>query len=129
MTKETTYAGMLGDSRRLAASLTVNSSEVPHLEVPRIKLETLLTREEEVSKQQSALIASKQEASRQLKTLVVESRRLTNVLRVALKEHYGIRSEKLAEFGLKPFRGRNRKAKPDDTGTPPPSTPAATETS
>ena len=32
--------------------------------------------------------------------------------RLAIKQHYGIRSEKLAEFGLQPFRGRIRKAKP-----------------
>jgi hypothetical protein len=34
------------------------------------------------------------------------------VLRVALREHYGISSEKLAEFGVRPFRGRNRKVAP-----------------
>jgi hypothetical protein len=129
MSKETTYAGMLGDSQRLVAALQVNAEEVPHLEVGRVKLESLLEQGEEIGAQQSALTASKQEASRKLKTLVVESRRLTNVLRLSLKEHYGIRSEKLAEFGLKPFRGRTRKAKPTDPGTPPSSTPAASDRS
>ena len=27
--------------------------------------------------------------------------------------HYGVRSEKLAEFGIQPFRGRPRKEKPE----------------
>ncbi|HEY2289055.1 MAG TPA: hypothetical protein VGM86_00015 [Thermoanaerobaculia bacterium] len=29
------------------------------------------------------------------------------------REHYGVRSEKLAELGIQPFRGRPRKAKPE----------------
>jgi len=38
-----------------------------------------------------------------------------------LEEHYGLRSEKLAQFGLQPFRGLVRKAKP--TSPEPPETP------
>jgi hypothetical protein len=37
-----------------------------------------------------------------------------------VKQHYGIRSEKLAEFGVKPFRGRKRAEKPEPTPTPTP---------
>jgi hypothetical protein len=43
---------------------------------------------------------------------MVEGGRVATVLRQSLKAHYGVRSEKLAEFGVKPFRGRTRKAKP-----------------
>jgi hypothetical protein len=48
------------------------------------------------------------------------------VLRLAVKQHFGIRSEKLAELSLQPFRGRKklsdaqkqpRKKSPD--GAPP----------
>ena len=64
-----------------------------------------------------------QELSKQIKTLVTEGQRLANLLRSALKEHYGIRSEKLAEFNVQPFRGRRLKAKPapEGSGTPEPS--------
>jgi hypothetical protein len=134
--KETTYAGMLGDLQRLVTSLTANSAELPHLETPRLKLEKLLAQAQEVTKQQAAAAAVKQEASEQLQTMVVEGNRLGNVLRVMLKEHYGVRAPKLAEFGLQPFRGRPRKAGspetpggPEVSGTPGtpqhPSTPAA----
>jgi uncharacterized protein HemY len=54
---------------------------------------------------QDALTAEKQEASQILKSLLTETSRHATVLRLAVKAHYGIRSEKLAEFGLKPFRG------------------------
>ena len=30
------------------------------------------------------------------------------MLQLAVKQHYGIRAEKLAEFGMQPFRGRSR---------------------
>ena len=121
MAKETTYAGMLGDLQRLSTALSANSGELTHLEGARTKLEGLLAQAQEVAKQQAAFTAGKQESSRQLKTLLTEGVRLANALRVMLKEHYGIRSEKLAEYGLQPFRGKARKAKPEGPELPPPS--------
>jgi hypothetical protein len=51
-------------------------------------------------------------------------------LRKLLTENYGVRSEKLAEFGLQPFRGRKartlkRSKKADRVESPEPSTPPA----
>jgi hypothetical protein len=46
------------------------------------------------------------------------------MLRQGVKQHYGIRSEKLAEFGLQPFRGRKTKTEPE----PKPETPPAKKT-
>jgi hypothetical protein len=43
--------------------------------------------------------------------------RLVTVLRLTLKHFYGIRSEKLTEFGIQPFRGRSRRTA---KGLPPP---------
>jgi hypothetical protein len=79
---------------------------------------------------QAAQRAAKQSASQTLKSTVIEGERLANLLRSAVKQHYGIRSEKLAEFGLRPFRGRNRTAKTPEEKTPqpqpaaPPATPS-----
>jgi hypothetical protein len=66
----------------------------------------------EAATQQLALAAAKQETSKKLLIALAEGERLGNLLRLALKQHYGIRSEKLTEFGLQPIRGRVRKAKP-----------------
>lgn len=128
MSKETTNAGRIGDLSRFHAALSANAPDLAHLEGPRTRLERILTDVQEVFKQQAALIASKQDASRRLKTLVTEGQRVANGLRKLVTEHYGLRSEKLAEFGLQPFRGRPRKAKPEEpgsSGSPPPVTPAA----
>lgn len=133
MGNETTYSGMLGDLARLTAALGANAPDLAHLEGPRARLEVLLAEAQEVAKQQAALTASKQEASKRLKALVTESQRLASGVRKFLQEHYGLRSEKLAEFGLQPFRGRVRKAKPTNpdlpqtpnpTPTPPAGNPA-----
>lgn len=120
MPTETTYAGKIGDWQRLLEPITANSAELVHLEGSRTKLANLLAHAVAINKQQAAHRAAKQEQTVQLRTLIADGQRLANVLRAALKEHYGIRSEKLAEFGIQPFRGRNRKVTPapEDPGLP-----------
>jgi hypothetical protein len=118
MAKETTYAGILGDLQRLLAPLEANAAELAHLDGSRTKLATLLAQAQELVKRQAALTAGKQDSSRQLRTLVSETQRLGNALRKMIVEHYGIRSEKLAEFGLQPFRGRIRKPAPEEPQEP-----------
>ncbi len=119
MSKETTNAGKLGRLQRLSTALNANGADLPHLEGSRAQFVALLTQAHEAAMQQSAFTASKQEASQKLKTFLIESERLAHVLQLAVKQHYGIRSEKLAEFGLQPFRGRTRKASPAPELTPP----------
>ena len=125
--------GKLGDLRRLLAALEANAADLAHLEASRQKLEGFLTQAVQIDLDQSARTAAKQEATKQLELLLDEAERLATVLRFAIKEHYGIRSEKLAEFGLQPFRGVTRKPKPapETPGaptpepTPPPVSPEA----
>jgi hypothetical protein len=112
MVKERTYTGKLGSWQRLLTTLLANIASLAHMEVPRAKLEGLLAQALEIAKQQGALTASKQELSKQLHGIITEGERTATALRVLLKEHYGPRSEKLAEFGLQPFRGRPRREKP-----------------
>ncbi len=122
MSKETTKKGKLGDLERLTSSLAANAEELPHLEGSRNQLGTLLGQAREAADLQAFHTAGKQEASQQLKTALTEGLRLANVIRLAIKQHYGIRSEKLAHFGIQPFRGRSRKD-PEEPQTPTPETP------
>jgi hypothetical protein len=127
---ETTDKGILGDWQHLSNMVVVNTTDLPHLEVSRVKLMTMLGRAQDINQQQATLTAKKQEASKELRLLLTEGQRLANAMRTMIKEHYGIRAEKLAEFGLQPFRGRNRKAKtpvppvPETPGAPAPATHA-----
>ena len=109
MSKETTYAGILGEWERWITTLLADAS-LAHLEVPRAELEALTVRGKELIQKQSELTAGKQDASKELRKLIVEGQRLATVLRFAVRQRYGIDSEQLAKFGLQPFRGRSRKA-------------------
>ena len=100
MAKQTTYDGILGDLQRLSVSLSANTQDLAHLDASRLKLEVLLSRAIEISKQQASLRAGKQEMSRQIRQVTTDGQRLANALRVSIKEHYGPRAEKLIEFLL-----------------------------
>lgn len=120
MATETTYSGKKGGWQKLLKTLEGNA-ELAYLETQQTKLSNLLSQAVEVTKQQHALKASKQELSQQLQTIMSEGERTATLLRKSIQGHYGIRSEKLTEFGLKPFRGlpfRPRIRKPRTTETP-----------
>ena len=108
MSKETTYAGILGDLPRLLAALGTNSEDLAHMEGPRQHLASLLIQAQETLNQQALLKASKQELSQKLRVQVNEAQRVANAVRSMLKQHYGLSAEKLNEFGIQPFRGRFR---------------------
>jgi hypothetical protein len=115
MKKATTYAGKLGGWQRLLQPLSANSADLPHLEMPRAKLAALLAEATEIHQQQAAHTAAKEDLSQRFQGVVTDGQRLATLLRSALKEHYGIRSPKLTEFDLQPFRGRKQKATEPET--------------
>jgi hypothetical protein len=124
-TQETTVKGRMGKLQRLHARLSSNLAELGHLEASLARFEALLAQITEAADRQSLHTAGKQEASQQFQTALVEGERLATVLRLAVKQHYGIRSEKLADFGLKTFRGRSRKATTEPKPpAPEPTTPS-----
>lgn len=108
-------------------TMEANKDLLPDLEPLRLKFAATVTQTLEVRQQQVALQASKQSSSKQLKKLLAQGKTMADVLRTAVKSHFGSREEKIAEFGLQPFRGRKVKAAttpttPQTPGTPPPST-------
>ena len=121
MAKERTVKGRLGNLVRLLARLNGNREELQHLEASRTRFEAMLAQLQEAADRQAVHTAAKQEASQQLQAILTEVERLATVLRLAVKQHYGIRAEKLAEFGLQPFRGRTRTAPVAEPQSPSPS--------
>jgi hypothetical protein len=127
ISRETTNAGKLGSLQKFRDSLKANSGDMPNLEGNRTQFDALVGTAQELSTRQAALIAEKQEVSQQLRTALDEAERLGTVLRLAVKQQFGIRAEKLAEFHLQPFRGRKKatvavKTPPTD-GAPLPAEP------
>ena len=119
MSNETTYSGTLGDVQRFQTSLEGSVSEIPHLEAGRVVLGERLSQAQDLARQHAAVTATKQDLSQQLRTAIIDVRLLATVLRKGVKQHFGSRSEKMAEFGLQPFRGRKSKT----ASTPAPETP------
>jgi hypothetical protein len=108
---------------RMSVAMAANAADLPHLEGPRVRLEKVLGDAKGIAQEQAALKASKQESSKRLKELIGEGRRLSTGIVRFLQQHYGNRSEKLAEFGLQPFRGRSPRAAKTPPPTEPPTTP------
>ena len=122
MPNETTYSGILGELARFQASMEAKIVDIPHLQPSRARFGEALTKAQDLVRRQAAAVADKQDLSQQIKTAVSDVRRLGTVLRKGLIQHFGVKSETLAEFGLQPFRGRKLTAKlaPEPTPTPTP---------
>jgi len=99
------YARTMGKLRRRCRAVEANIEEVPQLQEPLERLSSLLARADELLGQQAALRAAKQEVSKELGEVIIEGRRVLAFVDTSLRFHYGKSSEKLVEFGQKPFRG------------------------
>lgn len=127
MAYESTKVAKLGSLQQFATAIAANTSELPHLEKSSLQFVEMVGTLQGIAKDQASLVASKQEASKQFQTLLIECQRLASVLRAAIKQHYGIRSEKLAEYNLQPFRGRKTGEKRRPKGTQPEPIPVQPE--
>jgi len=105
-TKGTSQADYIKQWQDLVSALAENADDLPHLQTRFIKLQSILAQTVGVVQEQAASRAAKQEASRRLESLLSEGQKVVTFLRAGVREHYGNRSEKLAEFHLQPLRGR-----------------------
>lgn len=110
----TRYSDHFRDWEELVGALAQNEGIHPHLTLPRQKLELLLAEAREMASLQAIHAARKQEASSRLTTILNQGVKLATFLRNGVREHFGNRSETLAEYRIQPFRGRYQ------VETPPP---------
>jgi len=99
-------------------ALAANSEELPQMAVPQQKVDAVLTEMKDLSARQASLAAAKQEATKRLRELNLEGRRLLAFVDAGIREHYGTRSEKLVEFGQQPFRSQPRLKLVGEDGLP-----------
>jgi hypothetical protein len=123
MAKEPKYGVTLNGWEHLLASMETNAQDFPQLDTYRAQLKAKLDAARAASAQQAAMDATKQEATKNLQTLLVEGRKLATFLRGGVKQRYGDKSEKLVEFGLRPVRPKAKAAgdQKQPGKTPPPS--------
>jgi|GEM_PF-1525224 len=109
------YAVTHHKARLRSKAVAANIEELPFLESSLARLDTLLALLPDLEVQQASLTARRQEVSKQIAEATDEAQKLLTFLDAAVKQHYGRSSEKLAEFGLQPFRSkpRTRRVGPD----------------
>ncbi len=118
MSKSNAYGETVNGWGELLTALEENSGDLPQLEIPRQRLQTLVDQIQGFTAEQAALTASRQQATERVYFLLAQGRKLATVLRSSVREHYGNRSQKVAEFGLQPLHTRSRST--DDNPLPPP---------
>jgi len=104
--------------RKLSASTAANAADLPQAAVPLAALNNVITEADQIVVAQVASQSTKQQATQRLKTLTTQGNELTDLLKTIARQHYGKDNEKLVEFDVQPFRGRN---KPTAASTPAPS--------
>ena len=99
-------------------ALAANIEEIRHLKEPLVRLDALLVLLKDLTAEQARLTALRQEVSKQIADLTDEAQKLMTFLDVAVRQHYGNRSEKLVEYGLQPFRSKPRVRRVGPDGKP-----------
>jgi hypothetical protein len=124
MARETRSAGIMGDLQRLSVTMEANKGDLPQLEPFRLKLTGIVTQIFDIAAQQAAHKVGKQESARQLRKLLTEGNRVADLVRTGVRDHFGPEAEKVAEFGVQPFRGLKAKAAPEKPVPTDPPAPA-----
>jgi hypothetical protein len=119
--KETTmpnkaFADVMTEWEKLLTTVLTNKEDLLYVDGYRQQLEIEMTGAKAASVRQSAAQAEAQQASRDLEGFLKRGHDLANRIGTGVKSKYGIRAEKLKEFGLKVFRGKKKSS----TVKPPP---------
>jgi len=116
----TRLAITVGDWAELAQRVTPETTEgLANLEHVRSKLQGSLEEINRLILERDFHEARKQEVTLRINEILEEGRRQATLVRAILREELDPTSEKLAAFGMQPFRGRKRAPKS-------PKTPSAT---
>src|SRR5215203_931910 len=102
-----TYAESMAGWQHRVQALAEGGDEVVHLQTKREKLQSIHDNTLLAMRDQAAGAAAKQEFSRRVEALIAEGNKVDTFLCVGLREQYGNRSEKLAEFHIQPLRTRH----------------------
>jgi hypothetical protein len=108
MANNSSFADFIHDWEQLLAALDSNGGDLPDVSVHRQPLEKVLVDAKAISARQDAHRAGLGLVTRELEAVMLDGRDAANRLRNFLKSHYGVRSDKLTEFGVKPLRQRSR---------------------
>jgi hypothetical protein len=124
MSRPVKYADVLAEWERMLAALAENATDFPDTFAYRETLQSVVDFAKATLVRQAQHTASKQTSSRELQVTIGRGRPVATVLRFIIKERYGNRSEKLAEFNLQPRRSRTQPPQLPPTETTAPAVPS-----
>lgn len=119
-------ADFIVSGKQLSAAYQANAPDLPGLDALHREFATLLTEVETLSIQQEAQTAAVQQTAKDIEERVTRGRLIATRLRNGVKLHLGTRTEKVIEFGIRPFRKPVRPPKVIEVKTPA-GTPATTK--
>jgi len=99
----------------LLLALERHGDELPFLTGMTAELRETLTRIKALQSRQAQLEALKQVTTRELQEAKVEGKDIAIRLRSGLRTYLGSQNERLAEFGVKPWRRRTRRKASGET--------------
>ena len=120
----TSFADFVEEGDRLLATVEANKADLSFLEETRTQLVTVMEGAKAASVRQDNFKAQFQQATRDLEGFFSQGRELLTRLRNGIRTKYGLRAEKLAEFGLQPRRKPQRTKKEKEPGSVSPPSPA-----
>ena len=128
--KSKSYGNTFKEWELITEACDSNQADFPFLQAPKEELEALLEQVRDAVKQQAVYTASRLDMSTKIRESLDKGRKLATVLRTSIKQRYGNRSDKLAEFGVQPLRPRRQSVPTSPTSPPPgPEAPAPDPTS
>jgi len=121
---KTSFAHVITEADGLLVKVQANAADLGYLEANRNLLAAALEGAKEASVRQAASKAQVQQATRDLEGFLAELKEQVTRMRNGLRHQYGLKSEKLVEFGLqprrKPQRSKEKEPEPAPTPTPTP---------
>ena len=123
---KTSYAEVLTEWEQLLVTVEKNLADLPFLEEALVQLRPLFEGAKEARIRQKALKAQLQQATRDLEQFLALGLELATRLRNGIRTQYGLKGEKLTEFGLQPRR-TPQKAKPEPVPQPAPASKTVVE--
>ncbi|HYN23076.1 MAG TPA: hypothetical protein VE078_19105, partial [Thermoanaerobaculia bacterium] len=105
------YAATVTAWRQFLDSVDEEIAQLPYVKRLVVQLEAMYGRAQELIQKRAALQAAKQAATRELQELLPNGRVAINCVRKTLRLEFGKTSERLVQYGIKPYRGRARRKK------------------
>lgn len=106
MREKKAFAQVTADWDQLLAAVEANRADLPEVEAFRVQLEANLEDLRAAQARRASLEAERLQATRAVKVSLVHGRALASRIRFWVRGQYGDQSDKLVEFGMKPYRGR-----------------------